>query len=90
MVAGQSVQLGDDQGSPMDPASCQGLVQFGPVVVPATLSFDELHHRRTAITKERLDSRLLSFKAQPTALLSVGGDPVVGNVLGHDVALIER
>ena len=47
-VAGQAVELGDDQRGAGEPGQVQGLVEFRPVDLPAALDFGEAGQNRGA------------------------------------------
>ena len=82
-VAGQPVELGDQQRRLLQPAGGEGRGELGPVVAPAALDLDELGHepRRVAdMVEDRLPLRL---QAEAGGALALGRDAEIGDEPGR-------
>jgi hypothetical protein len=83
-IAGQAIQLRDDEDSAMEAAQAQGLSQARAVIILAALDFHHLCHELPVPAVEvRADGFLLRLEAKPGSPLLFGRDTVIGNELAR-------
>ena len=77
-VAGQPVELGDDQRGALPLTGGNGRVEFGPVGFPPTLDLGELGEDVTAPGRKVGNDAALGVEAKAAGSLAVGGNAVIG------------
>lgn len=83
-VAGETVQLGDDEGCAASPTFLKRRDELRPVdVTLAALDLLELGDEQGSVGDEPGNGRALGLKAQTALALAVGADPVISDVQRH-------
>ncbi len=82
-IAGQAVELGDDQDGAMDTRGGQRRGELRPILPAPALHFDELGRDRAKSAGDMdRDGGTLRLQTRAAATLLVGADAVVGNEVG--------
>lgn len=88
-VAGEAVELSDDEFCFLLAAKGEGGGELGPVVLLAAFYFREFLKDRATSGDELGDGLALCVEAQAAFALLVGGDPIIGHIISHGGSIKE-
>lgn len=89
-VAGQPVELGDDQRGALPLAGGDGGMEFRPVVLPAALDLGEFGEDVATPSRKISDGAALGLQSEAAGSLAVGGDAVVSDEINHIIPIRSR